>query len=132
MIVADASSIAKYILKEENWERIRQRLREACSLTLALLEISNAIWKHCVLYRAVSREEAMVMLEALRKLERAIVFEPFEKYLDEAVKIAIDEEIPVYDAVYLAQARKYGALLTSDERQRDVAEKLGIRTEYVE
>ncbi|MDN5319817.1 MAG: hypothetical protein PWP49_237 [Thermococcaceae archaeon] len=134
MIVIDASSLAKYILREENWERVRESLlNEPYSLTLALAEVSNAIWKHHVLYKVISNREAEIMIEALKKLkEDVVIFEPFEEYLKDAMEIAVSEKIPVYDALYLAQAKKYGSLLTSDEKQWEIAKKLEIKAEYVE
>ncbi|ADT85060.1 type II toxin-antitoxin system VapC family toxin [Thermococcus barophilus] len=117
MIVIDASSLAKYILREENWKT----------------EVSNAIWKHHVLYKAISNKEVGIMLEVLKKLkEDVVIFEPFEDYLGDAVKIAIGGKISIYDALYLAQAKKYGSLLISDEKQWKIAKKLGIKAEYVE
>ncbi len=134
MIVIDASSLAKYILREENWKRVREYLLDdPYSLTLALAEVSNAIWKHHVLYKAISNKEAGIMLEALKKLkEDVVIFEPFEDYLEDAVNIAFDWGIPIYDALYLAQAKRYGSILTSDEKPWKIAKKLGIKAEYVE
>lgn len=135
MIVIDASSLAKYILREENWAVIERYLRESdlCSITLALAEVSNAIWKHHVLYRSISHEEAEIMFKTLEMIkEDVVIFEPFENYLSDAVKIAVEKSVPIYDALYLAQAKKYGSLLTSDEKQLEVAKKIGIDAEYVE
>ena len=134
MIVIDASSLAKYILREENWEKVREYLLDdPYSLTLALVEVSNAIWKHHVLYNVISGKEVKVMLEALGRLkEDVVIFEPFEDYLGDAMGISISEKIPIYDALYLAQAKKYDGLLTSDEKQWKIARKLGIKVEYVE
>lgn len=133
VIVIDASSLAKYILREENWEEVREYLlNEAYSLTLALAEISNAIWKHYVIYKEISYEDAEIMFNALRKLKDILVFEQFEKYLDDAVKISMKEKITVYDALYIAQAKKFNSLLTSDERQWKVARKMGIHSEFIE
>lgn len=59
MIVIDASSLTKYILREENWRRVREYLLDdPYSLTLALAEVSNAIWKHHVLYRRISKKRS--------------------------------------------------------------------------
>ena len=133
MIVIDASSLAKYILREDNWEKAREYLlNEPYSLTLALAEISNAIWKHCVLYRKVSHEEAKIMFDALKKLRDVVVFEPFEKYLDDAIEISMEEGITVYDALYLVQAKVFGSLLTSDKRQWEIANEMGIQSEFIE
>ncbi|MHA1506728.1 MAG: type II toxin-antitoxin system VapC family toxin [Candidatus Asgardarchaeia archaeon] len=134
MIVIDASSLAKYILREENWKEVRNYLTGgAYSIELALAEVSNAIWKHHILYRKISRDEAWIMFDALKKIkENVVIFEPFEDYLKNAMEIAIDENIPVYDALYLAQTKKYGSLLTSDEKQWEIAKKLGIKAKYIE
>ena len=133
MIVIDASTLAKYILREENWEKVKvYLLNEPYSLTLALAEVSNAIWKHCVLYKKVSYEDAKTMFDALKKLRDVVTFEPFEKYLEDAMKISMEERITIYDALYIAQAKKFGCLLTSDDKQWKIANKLGVRSEFIE
>ena len=132
-MVIDASSLAKYILREDNWKKVREYLlNEPYSLTLALAEVSNAIWKHHVLYKEISDEDAKTMFNALKKLKDVVIFEPFEKYLEDAMKISIEEKITIYDALYLAQARKFSSLLTSDEKQWKVAKKMGINAEFIE
>lgn len=133
MIAIDASSLAKYILREENWGDVREHLvNDVFSLNLALAEVSNAIWKHSVLYGEVSKEQANKMFKALEKLRDVVIFEPFEKYLENAVEIAMDKKITVYDALYIAQADKIGKLLTSDDKQRRIAEELGIDVIFIE
>ena len=133
MIAIDASSLAKYILREQNWRDVRDHLiNEVFSLNLALAEVSNAIWKHSVLYGKVSKGQANKMFKALEKLRDVVVFEPFEKYLGNAVKIAMDKKITVYDALYIAQAREMGRLITSDDKQRMIAEELGIDVIFIE
>jgi len=131
--VIDASSLAKYILREDNWEEIRKYLEdEVYSLNLALIEISNAIWKHHVLYTRISKEEAMVAFEAAKILKDVIIFESFENHLGNAMKISSENKIPVYDALYISQAHKHGKMVTSDKLQRDVAHKMKIEVEYIE
>lgn len=130
--MVDSSSLAKYILREEGWEDVRKHLAgEAYSLTLALAEVSNAIWKHHAVHGRVSGSEASVMLEALKKMRDVVHFEPTEDYLSDAFEIAVKERIPVYDALYLAQAKRLGSLLTSDRRQGEVGAKLGIEVKHV-
>jgi len=132
VIVIDASSLAKYVLREEGWENVKRYLsNEACSLTLALAEVSNAIWKHNVLYKRISRKEAEIMFNALEKMKDVVDFEPIEKHLQDAIEIALKEEIPVYDALYLAQAVKHELLVTSDRRQGEIAGKIGVNVEVV-
>ena len=133
MIVIDASSLAKYILREENWEEVREYLsNEPYSLTLALAEVSNAVWKHHVLYEEISDKDAKTMFDAVKKLRDVVIFEQFENYLEDAIRISMEEKITVYDALYLVQARKFNNLLTSDERQWKIAKKIGICSEFIE
>ncbi len=133
MIAIDASSLAKYILKEENWRDFRDHLmNEVFSLNLALAEVSNAIWKHNVLYGEVSKKQADKMFKALEKLRDVVIFEPFEKYLGNAVKIAMDKKITVYDALYITQAKVIGKLITSEDKQKRVAKELGIDVIFIE
>ena len=133
MIVIDASSLAKYILREKNWEEVRAYLlNEVYSLTLALSEVSNAIWKHHVIYNEISCEDAKTMLRALKRLKDVIIFEQFENYLEEALDISIRGRITVYDSLYIAQAKRAGCLLTSDDKQRNVAKEVGIDVIFVE
>jgi len=133
VIVIDASSLAKYVLREENWERSREYLAsEPCSLDLALAEVSNAIWKHHALYGRISGEEASLLFKALNRIrEDVVVFESLREYLHNAINIATEEKIPVYDALYLAQAKRYHNLVTSDEVQSRIAKKRGINVEYI-
>lgn len=133
MIVIDASSLAKYILREERWEEIERYLAAGtCSLTLALAEVSNAIWKHQAVYSAISVEEAEIMFRALNETMEVVIYEPIGNYVGRAQKIAIEEKITIYDALYIAQAEKYGGILTSDGKQKDSAEKIGIKVEFVD
>jgi predicted nucleic acid-binding protein len=37
----------------------------------------------------------------------------------------------VYDALYIAQAENYGEILTSDEKQGEIARKLGIKVHKI-
>lgn len=45
-IVIDSSILAKFILREEGWERIRDVIsRKPYTLELAMEEVANAIWR---------------------------------------------------------------------------------------
>jgi predicted nucleic acid-binding protein len=59
VIVIDASAIAKYVLREEHWEQVRDYLTaEPRPLDMVVAEVTNAIWKHQVIYRKISSSEA--------------------------------------------------------------------------
>ena len=130
MIVIDASTLAKFILKEEGWEEVAEQLKAGTlSLDLVVKEVANAVWKR---FRqgAISREEAKSMLNALKEIqERAIKIEEELTYLDGAAEIAFDRDITIYDSLYIALAKEKGLkLLTADETQASVATAENVDT----
>jgi len=131
VIVIDSSALAKYLLREEGWEEVEKHLlKPVYSVDHLVKEVSNAIWKHTVIRRYISKTTASTIYSQLKRLvdEGIIVLEAQEKYIDKAFDIAIENSITIYDALYIAQALKYGELLTSDRRQAEVAERLGVKT----
>ncbi len=132
MIVTDASVLAKYILLEPGWERVEELLfKDVVSLDYALAEVSNALWKHHVLYGEISREEFNKRSKVVDALPNVVVLESGMQYLEKSRGIAVNHRIPIYDALYIAQALKYGKLATSDEKQGKTAEKLGVEVLYI-
>jgi len=134
VIVIDASSLAKYVLKEEGWFKVEEYLtKEVCSIDHIVKEVANAIWKHAVIHGRVSEETAEKLFRVLRKLieENIVKIEEQTKYINKAFEIALQYKITIYDALYLAQAQHHGELLTSDEKQAKVAEELGIKVHIV-
>ena len=134
MIVIDASALAKYIFKEEGWREVRKALEgEAVSVDHAVKEVANAIWKKCVVLKLEPVDVAYKRYQLLHKIVRegVVALESESKYLEEAIKIAIENEITVYDSLYIAQALELRAqLLTSDAKQAQVAERLSIPARY--
>ncbi len=129
MIVVDASALTAFVLREEGWETIAGHLTVASSVEDVAKEVSNAIWKACLLRGFISVEDAtrahgilQSMLAKNIRLYRSV------DLLDDAFKISLQHRLTVYDSVYLALALREGAdLLTLDEGQAGVAEELGIR-----
>ncbi len=135
MIVIDASALVKYILKEENWFEVSDYLkRGVLSVDHIIKEVGNAIWKHLILRKIINMDTANALFKLLFSFieSKVLILEPETKFLKCAFKIAIDNEISLYDAIYLAQARQYGELLTSDKKQSKVAEALGIKVHFIE
>ncbi|MEM1509335.1 MAG: type II toxin-antitoxin system VapC family toxin [Thermofilaceae archaeon] len=136
MIVIDASALIKYLLHEEGWEEVSWYLKEQRplrTLDLALKEAANALWKHCCLRRFI---EPFIVKEILQRLKRlvevgVILIENESEYFDASLEISLHNSLTVYDSLYVAQALKYGELLTSDERQAKVAENLELKVYYV-
>ncbi len=123
MIVIDSSALAKYILKDENWRAVREYLtEEVYSVELIIKEVSNAIWKLSILQGGISRKTAVELFKVLKLLidKEIIHIEPQSQYIEKAFKITLSHKITIYDAIYLAQASKYGKLLTSDKKQSTI------------
>lgn len=94
VIVIDASSLARYILLEPGWERIEEFIRgnDLTSLEYALIEVSNALWKHHVLYSRIDREEFERRSQALDLMRSVLFLENPLEYLPQAREIACEEE----------------------------------------
>ena len=137
MIVIDASALAKYVLHEEGWEEVSRFVRERrplYSVDHVVKEVGNAVWRHCVLRGALGKAEAVRLYQAFLNLVNAgvIVLEPEADYVEPALRIALERGVTLYDSLYIAQAQRYGELLTSDRRQAEVAAELGARVHLVE
>ncbi len=119
--------------REEGWRSVTRHLAAEDSVTVdhALKEVLNAIWKAVRLRSLIDPELAYEKHRALKLLveKGVVVVEPEETYLDDAFRIAMEAGLTVYDALYLAQARRRRArLLTCNTRQAKTARKLGIDT----
>ena len=137
MIVVDASSLVKYLLKEENWHEVEEHLarERAYTVSHAVKELLNALWRHVALLKTFSREIAIEKWTLFKRLAESdvIVLKAQEEYLEMALNIALDHGITVYDSLYIACASKLKAsLLSSDEEQSKVAEMLGLPVIFIE
>jgi len=96
-------------------------------------EVANAIWRRATLLGDISAEKALILLGDLLELKRKLlVVEPQDPYLARALRIAIEEGVTLYDALFVAQALvKQATLVSSDSEQCKVAERLGARTLYI-
>jgi predicted nucleic acid-binding protein len=76
VIVIDASALAKFILKEEGWERVADFLKAGTiSVDHVMKETVNAIWKRLI-QGEISFEDAKSMFEAMKEiLSKAVVIE---------------------------------------------------------
>ena len=127
MKAIDTSALAKLLLKEEGWEKVLGHLKEgAVSVDLIVKEAANVVWRRT----GGDIKKAEPMLEALKELaEKVIRTEDERTHLDEAVRIAFNHNITVYDALYVALAKTLKTpLITSDLKQAKIAEKLGVHT----
>lgn len=129
MIVIDASALAKFVLREEGSSQVTDYLRAGTvSPPLVMKEVVNAVWKR---HRRgeTSRQEADIMLKLLKKLVGVSVrMEAQLSYIDQAIEIAFNRNVTVYDSLYIALAKETALdLLTSDEKQALVANTEGVK-----
>jgi len=126
--VIDASSLAKYVLKEKRWKNIEKHLLLAHSLELVQLETTNAIWKNYYLKR-LAKEDTLKKFQALKILcKDVLILEESLQYLAEAFKISIQKKVTIYDILYIMQAiNEKAELVTSDEKQAKIAKELKVK-----
>ena len=132
----DASFLAKLVLGEEGSEEARGLARSwarsgevVATVDLALPEALNTVWKHCLRIGDISRDEAVDIVEDLLKLWRTLRVYPSSKVAREAFALALEEDITVYDALYLQLARAVGGgLATFDKKLSRIAAKYNVPT----
>jgi predicted nucleic acid-binding protein len=127
-MVIDTSILVKFILKEEDWNKIADFLKAGTiSIDLVIKETVNAIWNR-VMRKEISLEEAKDMFEAMKEiLNKAVIIENEMDYIDEAFEISIRRNMTVYDSLYIALAKKKLELLTADEIQAQAASLEEVR-----
>jgi len=132
--VIDSSTIAKFLLKEEGWRKVKEIIIEKpYTLDLAIKEVANAIWRRTILLENINIEKAFVLLDDLLKLKNTLlIVEEQDLYLNQAFRIAIENKIPIYDTLFITQAiSKQAVLITSDENQYKIAQKLNVKVLYI-
>ncbi|MEM0233335.1 MAG: type II toxin-antitoxin system VapC family toxin [Candidatus Nezhaarchaeales archaeon] len=129
MTVVDASALIAFLLREEGWRSIARYMVQTMSVDHVLKEFYNALWKSISVRRYVDPSYTVKILDLLHSyVDKNMLIEPEELYLDKALEIALNYSITVYDALYIAQALHHNKpLLTLDQKQREVASKLGIK-----
>jgi len=126
--VIDSSALIKYFSREKGWEDVRRYMLEGVlTIDLAIKETLNALW------RKIIKEE--IMYETVVKLikdlteNRPFPLESQEQYLTDAFEIAVNNHITIYDALFIAVAKRRNLeLITSDKKQANIAERLGVKT----
>ncbi len=119
-VVADSSAIAAIVMEEQGWENVAEILSSnvTTSVDFAWAECANVVWKAREPQRMERLKKAMKLVDRL---------EATKGHLDRAMEIAVKQNIPVHDAVFIAVSEKLGAsLVTRDKKQGKMAKELGI------
>jgi len=123
----------KYLLHEKGWQDVKEYLTTAVSPTsvdLIVIESANVLWKsvRCGLFRKEQATDLYVALELLYT-QGPLALESGTQYSSDALAIALAEEIPVYDALLIAQARAHHCtLVTADRKQARCAKECDVQT----
>ena len=82
-----------------------------------MAECLNVIWKHTNQLKDLTPEDAILAVEDLTKLYDDLSITQTRELKDEAMHIAISQNITVYDALFMAAAQKINATLyTADKK----------------
>ena len=131
MTVIDTSAFMKFFLHELGWEDVLPYLTTASSpetIDLLVTESANVLWKSA---RAglIEKEQVPLLYSSMELLftKGPIVMKPASQFMAEALSIALSLDTPVYDALFIAQARSGNAtLVTADRHQALCAKKCGV------
>jgi len=137
VIVVDSSAFTRFLMREEGWEKLIPYLNpdaEPCSVDLLIVETANAIWKYVERFKRINEDQGLNLLERVMKLveENVLRLESASSYLRSALEISLKHGITVYDSLFIAQARSLNVkLVTSDRKQVEVSQDLGVETIFI-
>jgi len=127
MLVLDASVVAKWFKYEEGREKaleIRDNfISDQEQITfpdLLILELANLLR----FSRIYNQTDIIKAVESIENMDIDIVVPTFEVIKD-SVRIAVENDLTVYDAVYISLAENLGCdLITADEKLHQKVKKL--------
>jgi predicted nucleic acid-binding protein len=91
----------------------------------ALAECLNVIWKHAILLKDLSVEDTTTATQYLLQTFVRLNIAKTTDLAEQTMAIAQTLKIPVYDALYIALAKKKrGLLYTTDKKLSSTAEKI--------
>jgi predicted nucleic acid-binding protein len=131
-MVIDASVLASFLRKEVGWEKLANYIKNVIAVDLIVKEVSNVLWKDYYVRKSVDKGTVFELYRLMKSLLGVnILLENEEKYLDDAFEIAILTGVSIYDSLYIAQAKKNKLpLVTLDMKQKEAAEKVGVKVIY--
>ncbi len=124
MLVIDTSAIAKFALREDGWETLREYLKDGMRIPFAVVELGNVLWKR-LLKNEIGNDAAVEILEDFS------VYYSFlneNRHLVSALKISYGHRLSFYDSLFIATAAGEGCdLLTCDRKQAEIARRIGLK-----
>ena len=123
MIVAvDASVLIKWYIPEaysepalEFRDWVLKGHHKIAAPSYLLVETTNVLWKKTVLLKELKSGEAHGILREVQKLQ--VHFIPDGLLLEDTLATGIQDHVSVYDALYLAAAKRFGSFLMTADRE---------------
>jgi len=129
--VIDTSAFMKFFLHEHGWEDVLPYLTTASSpeaVDLLVTESANVLWKSART-GLIEKEQVPLLFSSMELLytKGPLALKPAPQFMAEALSIALTLDTPVYDALFIAQARSdHATLVTADRHQALCAKKCGV------
>jgi predicted nucleic acid-binding protein len=135
MITIDASAIIKLVIKEKDSDIARKLFDDVLEVgepilapDLILTEAVNGIWKHLILLKDLSEKQFDIAIDNLIIILTNITLSRTDESLKEAIKIAKEQKIAFYDALYVAiSISKDAPLFTFDKPVLDKCAGIGLK-----
>lgn len=135
MITIDASTMIKLVVDEENSDAAAKLFYNATGIgepvlapDIILPEAINGIWKHLVLLKDINDAQFNEAVTGLLEIWNNLVVIRTDMVLKEAIKIAKEQRIAFYDALYVATSISRDApLFTFDRPVLDKCAGIGLK-----
>lgn len=127
--ILDSSIIAAVFFQEKSSSKAEQIVSssELITVDLAMAEVSNVAWKRIKIFQ----DDREIIYEALKKsvefIKTACQVIRTEELIEEAFSIALNENVTIYDALFLAASQKINVpLLTLDKRLAKTSQEVEL------
>jgi predicted nucleic acid-binding protein len=128
-VIIDASVLTAFLLKEEGWKDISALLMKGTYATeLVITESCNSVLTALRRSRITEREAEETISTLMSFTNTNINILPQEEIIEDGFKLAKENGLSMYDAIYIALAKKMDATLASrDPRQIEAARRSRVK-----
>ncbi len=103
-----------------------------CTVDLALAESLNALWKHVRLHRDLEAGDARSAVKDLTVIYDGLKVLTARELSEEAMDLALNQNVTVYDSLFIAATRRLKATLYTADRKLYDASKKVVAAELLE
>lgn len=135
-IFFDTSSLAKRYIEEEGSGEVEALCRRAESIGISILavtELVSALARLVREKRLTSKQYTSLKETVLEEVEDAMICDVTTEVVRTSILLLEKNLLRSSDALHVASAHEWGAdlFVTSDDRQRRAAKRIGLKTEKV-